>query len=494
MLDVTTASRTDLVTLFRQTLAACESLYRRLADECVRCHPQLVRESATDFVEGMVDLHRALLLKICLETAQADLRLSAGEHELAGVLLAHVSGESQDRASRMPIDAAIEAAGKLSWGAVLAPFSQYPPFARATADLSTIAMRAANIVARIEGEASPETQAQLKATQYQLWQHLHREHAPPRAAKRRDVAESSARQFESSGRSDLTEDSPAAESRTNGAPVDKPPTQERPQLDLVMQELDSMIGLAPVKAEVLALVNYLKLNARRREAGLPETPLSLHMVFLGNPGTGKTTVARLVGRIFAALGVLERGHLVETDRTGLVAEYVGQTGPKSNRKIDEALGGVLFIDEAYSLANGDDDVFGAEAVQALLKRAEDDRHQLVVILAGYDEPMARLLASNPGLTSRFARKFDFPDYDPEQLGQILDGFCRQHHYRLATSAEALVRERLKDAWDERDERFGNARLVRNLFEEAVRRMANRVAGLAAVNEDDLTRFEPADFE
>src|SRR5215468_8367701 len=195
--------------------------------------------------------------------------------------------------------------------------------------------------------------------------------------------------------------------------------QAPPDLQQSLKELDDLIGLGPIKQEVRTLANYLKLERRRGEAGLSETEISLHMVFTGNPGTGKTTVARIVGRIFAAMGVLKKGHLIETDRSGLVAGYAGQTGPKANAKIDEALDGVLFIDEAYSLvADEGQDAYGMEAVQAVLKRAEDDRNRLVIIMAGYTEEMNTLLDSNPGLSSRFNRVLNFEDYSPVELARI----------------------------------------------------------------------------
>ena len=193
-----------------------------------------------------------------------------------------------------------------------------------------------------------------------------------------------------------------------------------------MAELDRLIGLANIKDEVRTLANFLKVQAKRKEAGLPTTELSLHMVFGGNPGTGKTTVARIVGKIFGAMGVLDKGHLIETDRSGLVAEYAGQTGPKTQKKIDEALDGVLFIDEAYTLIAAEgDDPYGHEAVQTLLKRMEDDRERLVVILAGYPVEMVALLRSNPGLSSRFSRQLDFVDYTPLELVQIFGQMCAE---------------------------------------------------------------------
>jgi replication-associated recombination protein RarA len=252
--------------------------------------------------------------------------------------------------------------------------------------------------------------------------------------------------------------------------------------------------LTQVKHEITTLTNYLNLQQHRRDAGLPAHPLSLHMVFRGNPGTGKTTVARIVGRIFSLLGLLQRGHLVETDRAGLVAEYAGQTAPKANRKIDEALDGILFIDEAYSLvADRGQDAYGSEAVQALVKRMEDDRHRLVVILAGYPEPMDKLLASNPGLSSRFNTQLLFEDYEPVQLAQIYQLMCDANHYELPGSARAKLLLGFHWLYQIRDEHFGNGRLVRNVFENAVRRLANRVAAVTPVTRELLTHLTADDL-
>src|SRR5690606_38969334 len=197
------------------------------------------------------------------------------------------------------------------------------------------------------------------------------------------------------------------------------------ELSEALAELDLLIGLSAVKNEVRTLVNFLRMQEHRRQQSLPEIHVGLHSVFVGNPGTGKTTVARIMSRILGAMGILEKGHLIETDRSGLVAEYAGQTAPKTNKRIDEALDGLLFIDEAYSLvAERGDDPFGAEALQTLLKRMEDDRHRLVVILAGYPAPLARLLQSNPGLSSRFSRHITFPDFAAAELGKIFELFCQ----------------------------------------------------------------------
>ncbi|MEQ1904306.1 MAG: AAA family ATPase, partial [Pirellulaceae bacterium] len=220
----------------------------------------------------------------------------------------------------------------------------------------------------------------------------------------------------------------------------------------------------------------------------------LHMVFTGNPGTGKTTVARILGKIYGAMGILTKGHLIETDRSGLVAEYAGQTGPKSNRLIDQALDGVLFIDEAYSLvAEKGDDPYGAEAVQALLKRMEDHRDQLVVILAGYPEEVERMLKSNPGLSSRFNRRVNFPDYSPGELAQIFFRMCQLHEYVIEKEAFARLLVGLNGLYLKRDKYFGNGRLARNLFEGAIRHLANRIVLYPEVDRKQLTQFLPEDI-
>ncbi len=272
--------------------------------------------------------------------------------------------------------------------------------------------------------------------------------------------------------------------------------EEPPELTVeeALAELDKLIGLAEIKHEVRSLTNFLKLQQKRTAAGLPETDISLHMVFTGNPGTGKTTVARIVGKIYRALGVLEKGHLVETDRSGLVAEYAGQTGPKTNKKIDESIGGILFIDEAYSLVAGrSEDPYGHEAVQALLKRAEDDRDELVVILAGYPDEMAELLASNPGLSSRFNRQLHFVDYTPLELSGIFGLFCRKNHYNLTPEARLKVIQWLTWHYNRRDRHFGNGRAARNLFEQAIRNMANRLSSLEQISEEQLQLLEANDI-
>jgi SpoVK/Ycf46/Vps4 family AAA+-type ATPase len=201
-----------------------------------------------------------------------------------------------------------------------------------------------------------------------------------------------------------------------------------------------------------------------------------------------------VGRIFGAMGILARGYLIETDRSGLVAEYAGQTAPKTHKRIDEARDGGLFIDEAYSLvAEKGDDPYGAEAVQALLKRMEDDRDRLVVILAGYPRPMEQLLRSNPGLSSRFSRTFDFPDYSARELGQIFQTMCDRDRYQLPSGTRARLLLGFQYMLARRDEHFGNGRFARNVFERSIRRLANRLAGVSPLTRELLTTLRPEDI-
>jgi len=265
------------------------------------------------------------------------------------------------------------------------------------------------------------------------------------------------------------------------------PGPARP-LPVVQAELDGLVGLETVKEQVQALVAFLQVQARRKTHGLPEVATSQHLVFLGNPGTGKTTVARLLGEMYRAVGLLQKGHLVEVDRTALVGQYVGATAIKTDRVIRRALDGVLFIDEAYSLApEGDGRDFGPEAIEVLLKRMEDHRHRLVVIVAGYPRLMESFLLSNPGLRSRFAREVSFPDYSTEELESIFTTILVQHEYALEPGAEPTLRRILGGRRTGEDS--GNARFARTLFEQALNRQALRLTRDADRTVDSLDRAD-----
>ncbi|VEP11752.1 AAA ATPase central domain protein [Hyella patelloides LEGE 07179] len=261
-----------------------------------------------------------------------------------------------------------------------------------------------------------------------------------------------------------------------------------------LQELNSLIGLKQLKTEINNLINFLKIQQQRQEYGLPQVPITLHLVFCGSPGTGKTTVARLIGKIYKELGILKKGHCIETDRSGMVAEYVGQTAPKTEKLIESALDGVLFIDEAYTLKpeNAGKD-FGQEAIDTLLKRMEDYRDRLVVIVAGYPDEMSRFIESNPGLESRFTRYLTSEDYQPEELLAIFSKICQSHHYQIDSDAKETLLNKFTDLYQSRDKNFGNGRLARNIFEKTLEKQATRLAQLANVNQEIMTTITQEDI-
>lgn len=261
-----------------------------------------------------------------------------------------------------------------------------------------------------------------------------------------------------------------------------------------MEELDSMVGLSRVKEEITTLTNFIKMKQKRDEMNLKSPTISYHCVFSGNPGTGKTTVARIIAEIYRNMGVLKKGHLVETDRSGLVAEYVGQTAVKTNKVVDSALDGVLFIDEAYTLAQGGNEDYGREAIATLLKRMEDDRDRLVVILAGYTNEIEQFIDSNPGLRSRFNRYIHFDDYTAEELYEIFCLQVKKSEYVLAEDASQYLKERLAAVVADKPKDFGNARYVRNLFEKTIEAQSNRLASKAELSKDDLTLITKEDLQ
>lgn len=270
--------------------------------------------------------------------------------------------------------------------------------------------------------------------------------------------------------------------------------EKKPDFDELMEQLEDLVGLEEVKKDVKNLMNLVKVRKLRQENDLPVPPMSLHMVFMGNPGTGKTTVARLVSGLYAAIGVLSKGQLVEVDRSGLVAGYVGQTALKTQEVIKSALGGVLFIDEAYSLSSGGENDFGREAIETILKAMEDHRDDLIVIVAGYTGPMENFLTSNPGLESRFNKYFFFPDYNGEQLMAIFRKQCEKNSYTLTEETEKAAVAMFTQLYEERNENFGNGRDVRNCFEDMIVRQANRVAAKDSPTKEDLMTVLPEDLQ
>ena len=261
-----------------------------------------------------------------------------------------------------------------------------------------------------------------------------------------------------------------------------------------VKKLDSLIGLSTVKKEVVTFYNFIRVQNERKKKGLSVPPTSYHLVFSGNPGTGKTTIARIMAEIFKDLGVLAKGHLVEATRADLVAGYMGQTAIKTNKVIDEALDGVLFIDEAYTLARSAENDYGQEAIDTLLKRMEDDRERLVVIIAGYTEEIKRFVNSNPGLSSRFNRYINFPDYTEDELAQIFRSFLSKYDYKMGEAASATMKRCIADAVREKDSRFGNGRFVRNLFEKVIEKQANRLAASPDLSRADVSYLTVQDFE
>ena len=289
----------------------------------------------------------------------------------------------------------------------------------------------------------------------------------------------------------ISEKSEKPASQTQAAkPEEKEEIPPKEKIEDLLAELDSYVGMDAIKTEVRSLINMVQVYKLRREHDLPTTDMSLHMVFSGNPGTGKTTVARIMSRIYHSLDILSKGQLVEVDRSGLVAGYVGQTALKTQKVIEKAMGGVLFIDEAYALNGKSENDFGQEAIDTILKAMEDHRDDLVVIVAGYTELMDRFIHSNPGLESRFNRFLMFEDYTPEQMVAIFKMQCKKGCYMLAQGTEELVRDFIAE--ESADDSFGNARGVRNLFEHILVAQNNRLAKMENVTRDDLMQILPDD--
>jgi stage V sporulation protein K len=262
-------------------------------------------------------------------------------------------------------------------------------------------------------------------------------------------------------------------------------------LEITLKELEELVGLSEIKNEVKSLINFAKVNEMRKSKGLPTISLSLHSVFFGPPGTGKTTIARLISKAFKSLGILKKGHLVETDRSQLVAGYVGQTAIKTKEVLDRALDGVLFIDEAYSL-NSDDD-FGKEAIDTILKYMEDNRDRLIVIVAGYENEMDTFINSNPGLKSRFNKYFNFPNYSGSDLLDILLRITAKNKFNVSDEAKSKLTFIINDAIFAEGQQFGNARYVRNLYEQIIQNQFMRVSQFENIEEENLSEITSADL-
>lgn len=259
------------------------------------------------------------------------------------------------------------------------------------------------------------------------------------------------------------------------------------------KELESLIGLDSVKSEVLTFINFVKVQQARKANGMKTSPVSYHCIFTGNPGTGKTTVARILASIYKDLGIIKGGQLIETDRSGLIGEYIGSTAIKTNRIIDKAIDGVLFIDEAYALSEGGSSDFGKEAIATLIKRMEDNRDRLVVILAGYPNNMELFLNSNPGIQSRISRMINFPDYSESELVDIFLREAEKYEYTLSLDGIVKLNEVIENEYLHKSSNFGNARFVRNLFERTIEHQANRLTKQPVINSRSLAEITGADI-
>ncbi len=487
-----------LLNQFNETLKSCRNVYIEGGQTVIDHYPHLLQLPADRFLDRMDDLHRGLLIKLFVEVAGVDSLWTETEEQMAGVLFFHLwqrrIGKTGIRESLRHVSSQSR---QVKWESLVRPFADMPPLQDRIPALETVIIRAGNLIAKADGCATSLELDSLRGIQQEILGFLHRNGNGPTDRAAQSAASDpgplelqsadAALAFPESLRIEATGESSSRGSHSG--------EKTRPHLKKSLARLDELIGLKSVKQEVNTLVNFIKLQKHRGEMGLPETDISLHMVFRGNPGTGKTTVARILGEIYAAMGILENGHLVETDRAGLVAEYAGQTAVKTGKLIDQALGGLLFIDEAYSLVSPDrEDPYGHEAVQILLKRMEDDRHRLVVILAGYPAKMDRLLRSNPGLSSRFTHHIGFEDYSPVELARIFEKMCRENQYQLTGLTRARLMAGFGWMHQQRDEHFGNGRFVRNLFEHSIRRLANRIVDSTQLSRRLLTRFEPADVE
>jgi ribosomal protein S27E len=520
----------ETIRLYRETLAATRVLYVESGKLIRGSYAWLTGgddPDAASIAEQMENLHQGLVMKVY---ASAVPNLRAGtmqQRQLGRVTLEHIWGTTV-MGSRLEeaVDWLITESEKFRWHDLVRPFAELPPLRDKWGELETLIIRMATLITTADGDQSTSDNQLLGSMKRQL-EDLNRRSpekfesdAKPSREALTWLREEAARLRKGAGVTDRDDDldgssksSKSTDSPYKSTPITSPPspsssasaksepadetdtrTPEEKLAD-TRKKLDELIGLDSIKQSIQTLTNFLKMEKQREAAGLPTTKTSLHMSFVGNPGTGKTTVARIVAEIYGALGILTKGHLVETDRSGLVAEYAGQTGPKTNAKIDEALDGVLFIDEAYTLIDeSGQDQYGREAVQTLLKRMEDQRDRLVVILAGYPNEMDKMIRSNPGLSSRVGTTMEFEDYSPEDLCRIFGLIAAKAKYELPTQSRRRLLRGFTYLYATRDRHFGNGRAARNSFERSVKRLANRLSTMTEVNRGLLTTLEAQDIE
>ncbi|TWU07963.1 AAA family ATPase [Stieleria varia] len=474
-------------------------------------------DEAVSIADQMDDLHQGFLMKVFAAAVPSASSRNMEQRQLGRVLLEHIWGKSvMGSQLHEAVDWLITASNDFQWDELIRPFVELPDLRASWGQLETLAMRMANLLTAVDGNVSAADNENIQRMKRHFDEARGRapetlqtdadtENARDAIAWLRNEAK---RLREGVGPTAAEKPTPIAgpggsanrpkpettpESNSD-APVEDNRTPEERLAD-ARAKLDRLIGLDNIKNQIETLTNFLKMERKREEMGLPTTRPSLHMAFIGNPGTGKTTVARIIAEIYGALGILSKGHLVETDRSGLVAEYAGQTGPKTNAKIDEALDGVLFIDEAYTMIdeNGQDQ-YGREAIQTLLKRMEDQRDRLVVILAGYPNEMRAMIRSNPGLSSRVGTTMQFEDYSPDALCKIFELMAKKAKYTLPTETRRRLLRGFTYLYATRDRHFGNGRASRNSFERSVRHLANRLASMSEVTRELLTTLEPEDIE